>query len=262
LAQGGVVTARLAQMGYRGDDTVMDGDYGFWAMNGSPSCKWEEMTKALGEEWAFLAIGYKRWPCCGMFQSPLDVFTRMIDEQDLAPGEIAKVVVHNEAMNGLPRYMSLDVRDHVEAAASLPYIISVAAHRVPWGPQWQSRETMANPDICEFMKRVEHVDYPRSEELRRQDLDIDGRRNLKHRPARVEVHARGRLFVQATDIARWMTNDVQESRATDDELATKFRANADGVLTPQATAAAVDCILRLETLSDTAQLAEILTGRR
>ena len=259
VAEAGVVTARFAEMGYRGDDTVLDGEYGFWAMNGSPSCEWDKMTHALGVEWAFLAIGYKYWPCCGMFQTPLDVFVKIINDHDIGAHEITKVVVMNEAMNSLPRYMNTDVQDHVEAAASLPYNIAVAAHRVPRGPQWQWREAIENPEIRALMKRVEQVVYPRCEELRHQDLVVDGRRNLKHRPARVEVHARGRTFADAVDFANWIPNDVPQTRATDGGLAEKFRANASGVLSGKAADAAIDCILHLEDLSDSAELAAMLS---
>lgn len=261
-AQAGVVTAQLAEMGYRGDVSVMDGEYGFWAMNGSQSCDWDKLTRGLGIDWAFFAIGYKYWPCCGSHQSPLDAFVKIINDHDLAPNEIEKVVVQLEAYIGLPKYISTDIQDHVEAASSLPYNIAVAAHRVPWGPKWQSRETMANPQVREFMNRVEHGTYPRSEELRHQDLVIDGRRNLKHRPARVEVYARGQTFVHAVDFAKWLTNDVDESRASDEGLADKFRANAKGVLSSQEMDTVIDCIMHLEELADTAKLAEMLVSNR
>jgi len=262
VGQAGVITAVFAEQGYRGDDTVLDGDYGFWAMNGSPSCEWEKLTQGLGKEWAFLAIGYKYWPCCGMFQTPLDVFTKIIDDHDLSAREIDKVVVMNEAMNSLPRYMNVDVRDHVEAAASLPYNIAAAAHRVPRGPKWQWRETLENPEVREFMNRVEQVVYPRCEEMRHQDLVVDGRRNLKHRPARVEVHARGRTFAHAVDFANWIPNDVPETRASDEGLADKFRAGASGVLSERDTEAAIDCIMHLEDLGDASKLAALLVGDR
>ena len=260
-AQAGVVTARFAEMGYRGDDTVLDGEYGFWAMNGSPSCDWGKLTKALGSDWSFLAIGYKYWPCCGMFQSPLDAFVKIINDHDLTATEITKVLVMNESMNSLPRYLNMDVRDHVEAAASLPYNIAVAAHRVPRGPQWQLRTTIEDANIREFMKRVEHAVYPRCEEMRHQDLVIDGRRNLKHRPARVEVHARGRTFAHAVDYANWIPNDLPEHQADDEALAQKFRANAHDVLSKETADAAVDCIMHLDGLSDSAKLMGLLARK-
>ncbi|KQV22161.1 hypothetical protein ASC97_27705 [Rhizobium sp. Root1203] len=259
-AQAGVVTALLAETGYRGDVTVLDGDFGFWAMNGSPACDWDKLTSNLGQSWAFDAIGYKYWPCCGSHQAPLDAFVEIINANDILPEEITKVVVKSEGLAGLPKYVSTDIQDHVEAASSMPYNIAVAAHRVPWGPKWQSRETLARQDIREFMGLVEHAVYDRCEILRHQDLVVDGRRNLKHRPALVQVHARSAVFEHSVDFAKWLTNDVVESRASDEELATKFLACADGILPRGQAEDAADCILNLEKLSDSAKLASLLTA--
>jgi 2-methylcitrate dehydratase PrpD len=259
-AQAGVVTAQLANMGYRGDDTVLDGEYGFWAMNGSHECKWEKLTHQLGKHWSFLAISYKYWPCCGSHLSALDAFEKIIEDNDISAHEITKVLVESETLMALPKYVNLDVQDHVEAASSLHYNVAVAAHRVPWGPKWQSRETLRRADIREFMKKVEHAIYDRCEQMRHQDLVVDGRTNLKHRPARVTVHARGRSYVHATDFARWIPNDDVQCRASDEDLARKFRANADGVLSPQSTELAIEQILNLERLPDASALAATLKG--
>lgn len=258
-AQAGVVTAKLAEKGYRGDATVLDGDYGFWAMNGSPVCDWDKLTQRLGEDWAFEAIGYKYWPCCGSHQAPLDAFAVILDEHGLKPEEISQVVVNNEGLAGLPKYVSTDIQDHVEAASSLPYNIAVAAHGIPWGPEWQSRATLARQDIRAFMPKVIHRVYPRSEELRHLDLVVNKRRNLKHRPALVEVHARGTVFRHAVDFAKWMTNDVPESRGTDVDLASKFLACAAGVLSRDRAEAAAEAILNLERLEDIGTLVDLLT---
>ncbi|MBX9451531.1 MAG: MmgE/PrpD family protein [Mesorhizobium sp.] len=258
-SQAGLMTARLAERGYRGDVSVLDGEYGFWAMNGSAECDWDKLTSGLGEEWAFTSIGYKYWPCCGSHQSPLDAFSEIIDSYDLLPNEIERVVVHNEEMMGLPKYNSIDVRDHVEAASSLPFNISVAAHRVARGPQWQSRETLTRQDIRDFMPRVQHAVYDRCKELRYQDLVVEGRESLKHRPSLVQVFARGTIFTHSVDFARWLTNDTVESRATDDELLDKFLICSSGVLGKGQATAAADYILHLDDLSDVTQLVEVLT---
>lgn len=257
-AQAGVVTARLAEMGYRGDDTVLDGDYGFWAMNGSAASNWGALVDGLGSEWAFQAIGYKYWPCCGSHQAPLDAFVEILDAHDLKADEITNVLVKNEGLVGLPKYINTDVRDHVEAASSMPYLVAVAAHRVPWGPQWQSRETLAREDIRDFMKRIQFAVYDRNEQTRYEDLVVDKRRNLRRRPALVEVSARGTTFTRAVEFAKWLTNDAPESRASDEDLTRKFMACAAGVLSEDKARAAASCILHLEDLEDTATLMALL----
>lgn len=258
MAQAGVTTALLAEMGYRGDVTVLEGEHGFWAMNGAQGCDWEKITHGLGEDWVFTNAAYKYWPTCGMFQSPLDAFTKIIDENDLKPEEISDVLVKIEAFAGLPKYVNVDPHDHVEAASSLPYCIAVAAHRIQRGPEWQSRSVMENPGIRGFMKKVRHATNPRSEELRQQDLVVEGRPYLSHRPADVEVRARDQVFVRAVDYANWLSMGVEECRPTDEGLVEKFRANARAVLGERKIGAAVDAVMKLETLSDTSTLTAAL----
>lgn len=258
MAQAGVVTAQLAQMGYHGDLTVLEGDNGFWAMNGAPSCDWDRMTRRLGEEWVFTTAAYKYWPTCGMFQSPLDVFTALIEENGLAPEEIADVLVEIEAFGALPKYVNTEPTDHVEAASSLPYCIAVAAHRIPRGPGWQARSVQDDPRIRQFMKKVRHGVNPRSEELRHQDLVVEGRAYLSHRPATVAITARGQVFRKSVDFARWLSVGVEAYRPTDEGLAEKFRANAQAALRPASIGQAIGLMLDLENLPDVSRLADVL----
>jgi 2-methylcitrate dehydratase PrpD len=260
MAQAGVTTALLAEMGCHGDLTLLEGEHGFWAMNGAPGCDWEKITSGLGQEWVFMNAAYKYWPTCGMFQSPLDAFTRIIDENDIRADEIEQVTVKIEALGSLPKYVNVDPHDHVEAASSLPYCIAVAAHRIPRGPHWQSRTVLADPRIRGFMPKVRHETHPRSEELRQKDLVTDGLPYLRHRPADVEVRARGRVFAVAVDFANWLSIGVDACRASDEGLAQKFRANAESVLAPQKTRAAIDAIMNLETLAEVSTLTEALAA--
>jgi 2-methylcitrate dehydratase PrpD len=258
IAQAGVTTALLAQMGYRGDTSVLDGEHGFWVMNGAPSCDADKVTDQLGRQWVFMNAAYKYWPTCGMFQSPLDAFTKIIADHDLQPDEIEEVVVKIEAFAGLEKYVNVDIRDHVEAASSLPFVIAVAAHRIKRGPGWQATEVIDDPRIRAFMRKVKHAVNPRSEQLRKQDLEIEGKPYLSHRPADVEVRARGTVFSQSVDFAQWLSIGVDAYRPTDEGLAEKFRANAEGVLDERKTSGAIEAILNLEKSTDVAGVVAML----
>ena len=254
VAQAGVTTALLAQMGSRGDTTVLDGEYGFWAMNGSPAVNNDKITKGLGKEWTFASTPFKYWPICGSFQAPLDVFAKIIEEHRLQPEEITDVLCKIEAFMGLPKYINPDPHDHVECASSLPYCIAVAAHRVKLGPAWQSRQTMNDPRIRAFMKKVRHGVDPRAEEFRDEDIIRDKLPTLRRRPALVEVQARGKTFTDQTEFARWLSIGEPKYRPSDDDLAKKFRANAEAVLSDAKAAQAVEMLLSLEKLDNVARL--------
>ena len=119
---------------------------------------------------------------------------------------------------------------------------------------------MNDPRIRSFMSKVTHAVNPKSEEMRHQDLVVDQLPYLSHRPARVEVTARGKTFDCTVDYARWLSIGVEEFRATDAGLAEKFRANAEGVLGDGTISEVIDSILSLERVSDTSRVAEMLAS--
>jgi len=154
----------------------------------------------------------------------------------------------------LPKYVNDDPQDHVEAASSLPYCIAVAAHRIKRGPQWQAQSVQDDPRIRQFMKKVKHEVNPRSEELRHRDLVVEGLPYLSHRPADVEVSARGQVFRKSVDFATWLSIGVEAYRPTNEGLAEKFRANAEAALSPAKMDAAIELIFNLEEVTDVSRL--------
>lgn len=260
MAQAGVTTALLAGMGYRGDTSFLETERGFWAMNGAPSWDPGKITDGLGRDWVFLNAGYKYWPTCGFYQSPLDAFTWLIDRHDLQPDEIEEVTYHTEKFAGIGKYTTTEPNDHVEAAASGPFVLAVAAHRIPRGPGWQAQSVIEDPRIRAFMPRVRHAVDPRSEEMRRQDIEVEGRPYLSRRPARVVVRARGRVFEHSVDYANWLSMGVDACRPTGEGLAAKFLANADLVLNRDRAEAAIESIMGLEETDDISALMDLLSA--
>ena len=257
-AQGGVTAAILAEMGERGDRSVLDGDYGFWAMNGSPSCNWDMITDNLGTKWCLLQVKYKRWPACALMLSPLRAFTNIIEHNNLQPEEIVKVLVKNDAQNNEPQFLKKEVHNNCDAQNSIFYNIAVAAHRIKLGPLWQARSTMENPNIQAFMNKVKFEVYAKADEVRYHELTVEKRNYLNRRPARVEVTARGKVFTEEIECAEWITSEAPGFPATDEDLINKFRENTENVLSTGKTKKAIDMILNLEKVNDANELIKVL----
>jgi 2-methylcitrate dehydratase PrpD len=64
-AQAGVTAALLAEMGFRGDTDLFDGEYGFWRYIGKGKGEWnmEGVAEGLGQKWRCHKIQYKQYPC-------------------------------------------------------------------------------------------------------------------------------------------------------------------------------------------------------
>ena len=252
-AQGGVTAAMLASIGYEADRSVLDGEYGYWAMAGSKDCKFEKITAGLGSEWNLLRVMYKAWPCCGLFQSPLGAFTDLVTEHGLRPEEIKRVSILNEAQGQLPRFRTT-IGNHVDAQNNLAYSIAVVAHRIPPGPRWQSDDVMSLPGVRDLMGKVSVESYAKAEETRLQELNVEGRPYIDKRPCLVEVEARGRTFTKEADYAKWLSQSNPAYRATDADLVDKFRANATDALGAQKTDRAIDKIMNLDKLGSASLL--------
>ena len=253
-AQGGVTAAQLAALGYEGDRSVLEGDNGFWAMAGSRTFNSEKITGRLGQHWNLLRVTYKRWPCCGLFQSPLGAFTNLIERHGLQADEIESVLVRNEANGRLPRFCYTEVRNHVDAQTNLPYNVALTAHRVEVGATWQNDENLNNASVRAFMAKVRFEPYPRSDEARHQELVVEGRPFIERRPSAVEVVARGQVFSEVVEYAKWLSVDNPQFRATDEDLAVKFRANAKATLGPSAVDRVIDRVMNLDQCNDVSEL--------
>ncbi|MFC1963938.1 MmgE/PrpD family protein [Chloroflexota bacterium] len=259
-AQAGVTAALIAERGYQGDKSVLDGDYGFEAMNGVETRCQDKITDKLGKEWLLLKTTYKYWPCHDIFGSCLDAFFNIIEENDLRPEEIDKVVIKGEGYGVLPRFQTMEITSHVDAQMNLPYSIAVAAHRVKIGPEWQAESTLSNPGIRDFMKKVSYEPYPRCEEAHHQELVVEKKPYINRRPAYAEVWARGKSFIQKVEYANWLSRDNLNFRASDADLADKFRANAGNLLRNYKVEKAIETINNLESVDDVTQLMKLLTA--
>ena len=259
MAQGAVTSAQLAELGYHGDTTFLEGEYGFSVQNGAESWQPEKLLGRLGRTWTMLNVGFKPYPTCGIFQSSLQVLKALLDMHDLRPEEIERIDFNVEPMGLLPSFIADEPKDHVEAAASAPYAVAVLCHRIKRGPGWQAQSVIDDPRIRAFMKKVRIGLNPRVEVLRHQDITVEGRPYPRHRPGSCAVTARGQVFEGASDFCPWLSIDPDWS-ASDADLASKFRENADSVLSLGKIEAAIETILALDQLGNVSALLATLAG--
>lgn len=246
ICQASITAALLAREGFTGNPAVFDGPYGFPRFYSAERWEPEMVLRKLGEEWLFMDILYKAYPCCSFFHTQLDCFIKIIEKQNLMPDEIESVKSF-----GLPFVANpspLDVTTQVDVQFSLPFCLACAAHRIKIGADWQDFDTIRNPNIQAFMKKVTMLVDPRSIEAK-----IKNRRNWF---ARVEVAARGEIYAEEAMYAKG--SSFTEMRATDEELAEKFRRNAAKSLTQGKIDRAVQSLFDLEKVADVSALTRLI----
>lgn len=235
-----VLTAAItADIGYKGDKSILEGEYGFWRFVGSTGWNPNALLDKLGQSWSFPRnTVHKPYPCCRVFHGGLDCLTHLIEVNRLEPEEIERVRAYLEAYCEQPAWMNREIQTQVDAQFSVAYNFSVAAHRVRIGPEWQDIEVMRDPHILAFMEKVSFEPHP--------DFVRTLMEDPNSRLAKVEIEARGKVFVEERKYAKG-TQSTDLTKMSNEELVNKFRHNATRILSRHKIENAVTRLLQLET---------------
>jgi 2-methylcitrate dehydratase PrpD len=236
IAQAGVTAALLAQSGYSGDTTVLDGEHGFWRFCASAHEKWQpgKLLEGLGQRWLLgqpYSIFYKHYPFCGLCHVEMDEFLDIVRTQALRPEEIDSVRILCDPLIEEPIWVNTNLQTHVDAQFSVPFIFAVAAHGIRIGAQWQDETLLHDERIKAFMPKVTMGTHPAG----------------LHR---IEVRARGQCYEAECEARMPVMSDAQ--------LITKFEQNAALHLPSPAANRILKLVLELETLAEITELTRCL----
>lgn len=248
LAQQALTAAYMGELGHRGDLQVLDDrEYGYARFIGTEKWEPENMMTSLGEKWYFPAeSSYKPYPHCRIMHAMIDCVIKVVREHDIKPHEIEALKVYVEGIAERPCWVNRKIEHVQDAQFSMAHGISVAAHLVPPGKAWQDPKVVYDPSVMGLMDRITtevHPDYAKS---------ISS--NAASRPARIELRARGQTFIEEKNYPKGSPSPDPESFMTTEQLAQKFRHNADGVLTAANIDSIVDAVLNLENVSNFASV--------
>jgi 2-methylcitrate dehydratase PrpD len=251
INQAAISAAYLAKAGHRGNLGALDGDYGFWRFAGSGKWNAEAVVGGLGRDWRFAReTTYKQYPICRIMHGALDGLAALIRQHRLEPHEIESIRAYLEASCVQPVFGVRDIQLQIDAQFSVPYGLAVMALGIPPGPRWQDESTMRSAAVRELMSRVSFEPHP--------GYVAALKKNPKARLSKVEVRARGQLFVAEREFIRGTQTDDPATSLSDDELLQKFRSNAAEVLPPERIAQAEHVLTRLENVADVGTLMSLL----
>lgn len=255
LAQQAFTAACMGEFGHRGDLKVLDdSEYGYARFIGTEKWETQHFTDALGSEWRFPAeTSYKPYPHCRVFNALQDCVIKIVEENDLKPDEIDGIKVYVEGFAQKPVWVNRDILDVHDAQFSMYHGIAVAAHRVTPGKDWLAPELIHSRSVMTLMGKVTSEVHPDYVKL------LTG--NNASRPARVEVLARGRTFVEERRYPKGSRSPEHDSYMTDDELVGKFRHNAKGVLAQGNINSMVDAVMNLECVDNFASVLSLGSGQ-
>ena len=254
LSHSGLVASFLALEGHTGDPEVLDDrEFGFPRFMGTGRWEPEAISDGLGQEWRFPPdAAYKIFPHCRVPAALLDAVTDLVAEHRIRPEEIEVIRAWGEPQGVLPVWANRDVQDANDAQSSTAHVLSVAAHGITPLRRWQDDSVIFDPSVVALTGRVQYAAHPDYQRLVAEDP--------ARRPSRVEIVARGRVFVDERRYPRGARTSDASTYVPDSELEGKFLSNAADRLSGTSAAEVVARVSRLELLPQLRELMDLLRG--
>lgn len=122
--QNGIMSARLAKLGFTGSPTILTGKKGFLAATSSPA-NWPKMAEFNSATLISDTAFYKVYASCGHTNSPLDIIFQLLTKGPISTEKIKTILVETYKVSV---DIAKDLKTATEDAAkfSLPYVIAVA----------------------------------------------------------------------------------------------------------------------------------------
>jgi 2-methylcitrate dehydratase PrpD len=214
----GIHAALLAQQGFIGPATVLEGRDGFlkaYSLHPDPG----RITEGLGVDFQILQTAVKPHACCRYTQAPIDAVLALTREHDLYPRDVEQVTI-GMLETGIPVICEPAERkcrplNVVDAQFSLPFGVAVALVKRRAGLEEFTPVLLQDPLVLETMPKV---GYARDPELEKN--------YPREWPAWARITLRGGRQVYAH--VRFPKGDP-ENPLSWDELAEKYRALAGAV---------------------------------
>jgi 2-methylcitrate dehydratase PrpD len=151
-AESGVLAASLAEEGFTGPQSVLEGPFGFLNVYCGENDV-AALTRGLGEEWATLRIMLKRFPVHITSHTSVQAVQDLRREHGYDAADVAAIhIAGNQKMatvNNIPAPSDL-----MMAQYSLPFCVALAHHRDPRDPASFSMKSFNDPAIRSLATRV------------------------------------------------------------------------------------------------------------
>jgi 2-methylcitrate dehydratase PrpD len=195
------------------------------------------------------AVEYKPYPCCRHLHIALDCFRKIIEENQVSSEAIKSVRVQTQSSIAGELYMNKQIRDHISAQFSLPYVLAAAANRISLA-EWQNPDKIGDPRILRFMDKVYIEPHPDFSKVQIQEPGSN--------MTMVEVVTDGKTFKEEGKYPRGLPSP-EFLRMTDADIIEKFRDNVSKVLPREKVDRAIALMSELEDVKRISEIVEQVT---
>ena len=233
-AQSGIQAAALAQEGFTGPATALEGRLGFYraALGDVPDIA--KQLKNLGDEWETVRSSFKLYPCCHLNHAYLDAVASLKRTEGLRPEQVEEVeclVPAGEVpIVCEPTTAKLRPRSPYDAKFSLAFCVAAALVGDRVGIGTFTEEGIREPGALALAARVRYTVDPSSPYPRTF-------------PGWVKVRLRDGRMLEAREESQ---RGGPEMPIAPDEVIAKFRDNAARLMPPARVDALESAVLGME----------------
>jgi 2-methylcitrate dehydratase PrpD len=251
-AHGGIAAVTMAEEGFRGPATVLEGPHGLYASHlGTTPTRTELGLDDLGTRWMSAEIALKPYPCCHFTHAFADAAFALLDElgvDRLDPDQVASIEcpTSREVMAAVtePAEVKIAPATIYDALFSVQYVVARAltTRQVDLAAFYD--EPLDHPTVLAMAAKItcppdELSDYP--------------------------DHFPGEVILRLTD-GQTLRRRIPASYGTverpmsDQDVRQKFTRNAHRTLTAEQTEQILQTVIRLHEVADIAQLVRLCTS--
>jgi 2-methylcitrate dehydratase PrpD len=151
-SEAGVLAASLAEAGFTGPRTVIEGEFGFLRVFCTEFDE-AELTRNLGHEYVTLSTVLKRYPVHATAHAAVRAVRDLQTEHRFSVSDIETVTVTgNKRM--LERHNIAEPADLMLAQYSIPFCVALALYREARDPESYDESALADPAIRALTRRV------------------------------------------------------------------------------------------------------------
>jgi len=250
-ALSGMVAAQLAQKGFRGPISIIEGRDGF-LHSYSEEADESKVLEGLGTQYEILRTSIKPHACCRYMQPPIDAVLKIVKENDLPPEKVKKVRVGilraGAYLIAEPLEEKYTPQSIVDAQFSMPFGAAVAVLYRKAGLREFRLSKIRSEEVKRMMKRVECVTDP--------DLE---KTFPKQWCATAEILTRdGKRYFTKVEYCK----GDPENPLSWEEVIDKFNDLSGRSLTKERRLKIVNQVRRLERIGDIGRWSKILLRNR
>lgn len=245
-AQAGVIAVLMAREGYGGPVEVIEGKEGLFEVLNNVEWNPEWLLKGLGEEFMITQCSYKAFPTEALTHQPISAALQVCQEHNLAAEDITQILVETtsrgaDILSDPSKYQptTKETADH-----SLPYVIAAAVADGNVLPDSFSDEKLKDPRIWDLLGKIKVVADPEIDDM------FPG---VKRARVSITTNA-GETHTAQVDHAKGSPNNPM----SDEEIVSKFRANAEGVLDKARQDEVIDATWRFDELEEIGEYMKLL----